>query len=56
MRLKNSEDFVNKLVVSRDHFGSHFEEGEVVLVKFESRQKLSSLEFSEYLVYKQTKN
>jgi hypothetical protein len=53
-RLENNSDktFVNKLAISRHHYENIYNENEAVLVKFDSRSKLSDLEFSEFLVFK----
>lgn len=53
-RLENNSDkaFVNKLAISRHHYENIYNENEAVLVKFDSRSKLSDLEFSEFLIFK----
>ena len=53
-RLENNSDkaLLNKLAISRDHYGDIFNENEVVLVKFDSRAKLCDLDFSEFLAFK----
>ena len=48
-KLKINEQY-NKL------YTNVYNENEAVLVKFDSRSKFSDLEFSEFLVFKQSKN
>lgn len=51
----NDTKYLNKLIL-HSSLASSFSQEDIVLVKFDSRSKLSDLEFTEFLAYKTTKN
>lgn len=50
LRLEHRSDAFNRLVISPGH---GFKEGDIVSVKFDSRQRLCDLDFAEYSALKQ---